>query len=353
MWMNNAVFRQDLEEILADPAISWQELDGKRILVTGATGLIGSTLISALLYYGKSSQNPPRVLALVRNEEKARRLFAEQLADCGACLEFAVGDVCHLPQIGGAVDYIIHGASQTASKAFLEKPVETIETAITGTKNLLELAKEKKCSSFVYLSSMEVYGTVDAATPLKEEMAGYLNSLSIRSNYPLSKRLCENLCCAYASEYDVPAKICRLAQVFGPGVDIDKDQRIMPYCVRCARDGEDIVLRTKGKSARMLLYTMDAVSAILTILLKGSNATAYNAANENTFSTILQTAQTAAELAGNRIQVRIEENANGQYPPDYRWELDCGRLRSLGWEHFRTVDAILKNTLSAHIRSVQ
>ena len=104
------------------------------------------------------TSNPPRVLALVRSLDKAKRVFEKQLKDCGENIEFIIGDVCSLPAVEGRVDYIIHGASQTASKAFVEKPVETIETAVFGTKNLLELAREKQSLSFVYLSSVILYG---------------------------------------------------------------------------------------------------------------------------------------------------------------------------------------------------
>ena len=347
MWTDSEIFRQDLENILQDKAIPWAELEGKRILVTGATGLIGQTLVSALLFYGMKTSNPPRVLALVRSLDKAKRVFEKQLKDCGENIEFIIGDVCSLPAVEGRVDYIIHGASQTASKAFVEKPVETIETAVFGTKNLLELAREKQSLSFVYLSSMEVYGTLDKKKTLKEEDVGYLNPLSLRSSYPESKRICETMCCSYSSEYSVPAKICRLAQTFGPGVDIQNDQRILPYSIRCAIQQENIVLKTKGQSERMLLYTMDAVSALLVILLRGENGQAYNAANVGTYSSIYETALEAAKLGEKPVQVVIEEGDAKQYPPDYYWNLNCTKLNCLGWNHSRTILEILERSRKA------
>ena len=150
-----------------------------------------------------------------------------------------------------------------------------------------------------------------------------------------------------SSEYSVPAKICRLAQTFGPGVDIQNDQRILPYSIRCAIQQENIVLKTKGQSERMLLYTMDAVSALLVILLRGENGQAYNAANVGTYSSIYETALEAAKLGEKPVQVVIEEGDAKQYPPDYYWNLNCTKLNCLGWNHSRTILEILERSRKA------
>ena len=331
MWTDSEIFRQDLENILQDKAIPWAELEGKRILVTGATGLIGQTLVSALLFYGMKTSNPPRVLALVRSLDKAKRVFEKQLKDCGENIEFIIGDVCSLPAVEGRVDYIIHGASQTASKAFVEKPVETIETAVFGTKNLLELAREKQSLSFVYLSSMEVYGYPAKGQKVSEEEMGALTTLEVRNCYPLSKQQCECMCCAYAAEYGVPAKIIRLTQTFGPGVSYT-DGRVFAEFTRCLIEKRDIVLKTKGETSRQYLYTADAVRAILAVLLKGENGQAYNAANENSFCSILQMAQTVAQMGNIRVKVELQDTRSLGYARTLFMNLNTRKLKNLGWE---------------------
>lgn len=301
-----------------------QSLNHKTVLITGATGLIGRALIGQLLQLG---ENRPKVIALVRSLEKARRMFSE------GCLEYAVGDVTQPIRVDGQVDYIIHAASQTSSKAFVTQPVETIQTALLGTANLLELARQKQVKSFVYLSSMEVYGSPDTDEKIPETRGTNLNTMSVRTSYPESKRMCEALCTAYWAEYGVPTKILRLTQTFGPGVAYD-DGRVFAEFARCVLEQRNIVLHTKGQTRRSYLDTDDAARAILTVLLKGQNGEAYNAANEATYCSILEMAQlVAAECAGGRIGVEIqpEDEAKFGYAPVLKMNLDTQKLRALGW----------------------
>lgn len=293
------------------------------VLVTGATGLIGSNLIKYLL------DNNYKVIGLVRNIEKAKKKLPENNN-----LSFVIGDITEPIDIPDEVDYIVHGASNTSSKAFIAEPVEIINTAIQGTKNMLELAKEKKVKSFVYLSSMEVYGCPSTDEKIAEDHNTNLDTMSVRSSYPESKRMCECLCTAYYKEYGVPVKVIRLTQTFGKGVEYN-DSRVFAEFARCAIEGRDIVLHTRGKTKRCYLSTDDAVSAIMTVMLKGKNGEAYNAANEETYCSIYEMAQMVAhECAGNKISVRIEiedENKYG-FAPVLRMNLDTSKLQSLGWK---------------------
>ena len=335
MWIETPVFQEDLEFITQADCIPWERLRGKSCLITGATGLIGYTVTSALLYAGWKKQLDLTVVALVRNVEKAKQKFAAQLSQ-GLPLRFVQGDVEHLSQLNEPVDYVIHGASPTASKYFVEHPVETIQTAVIGTMNLLRLAKEKQCQGFVYLSSMEVYGSVEEETPLHEDDLRYLNPLAVRSCYPESKRLCEALCAANASEYDLRAMSVRLAQTFGPGVDVN-DNRAFAEFMRCARQGRDIVLQTPGDSKQSYIYTMDAASAILTVLLNGEKGQAYNAVNSETYCSIAEMAKLVADhfSAEQPVKVKIaaSEDSMKKYPPKRCWNLSADALNSLGWKY--------------------
>ena len=313
MWKDNAVYREDLQRIVADRNIPWQELDGKTVLVTGATGLIGSTLVNALLYYGEKTASPPRVLAFVRNEEKARCLYREQLAAHSLYLSFVVGDICAPAAVPGPVDYIIHAASETA--------------------NMLELAREKQVKAFLYLSSMEAYGSPTEEKILTEDAPACFNSMAVRSCYPESKRMCEMLTAAYASEYRVPGRVVRLAQTFGPGIAPD-DVRVFAAFARKALAGEDIELATRGDSKRMYLYTADAARAILTILLMGEPGCCYNAANPDTYCSIYEMAQMVSRQFSDgqtKILFSSDRSAAEKYPPGHRLKLDVTKLTALGW----------------------
>ncbi len=331
LYMENKsfIFNEDLSNVLKVDYIDWEILEGKTILITGATGLIGTSLIKSLDYVNERRKLGIKILALVRDEIRAKERFVDILEH--SSLKLAVGSVEQLPAIDDDIDYIIHGASQTASKEFVKHAVETINTSVLGTSNLLKLAKDKAVKGFVYLSSMEVYGYPVRGHKVTEEEIGAMSPLDLRNSYPLSKMMSESMCCAYAGEYGVPAMICRLTQTFGPGVNYD-DTRIFAYFGRCVKEKKNIVLKTKGETERCYLYTMDAVTAILTIMLKGEPGRAYNAADESTYCSIAEMAKRVAVDGGISVEYDIQaEKANG-FPQTLYMNLDTGALKKLGWK---------------------
>ena len=337
MWIENKVFHEDMEHIANAAFLPWKDLEDRTILVTGATGLIGFNLISALSYVSIHRNIPMKILALVRDAEKAAERFHEVLS-AGAPLSFLHGDLMHLPIITVPIDYIVHGASPTASRYFVERPVETICENLTGAMNLLAFARTQGCKSFLFLSSMEVYGALHRREKVDESHESFVNTMSPRNSYPEAKRMIEALCCAYSSEYAVPAKVIRLTQTFGAGVYRD-DNRVFAQFVRSALEGEDLVLKTQGGTEHSYLYTADAVTAILSVLLCGKNGEVYNAANEEAYCSIREMAECVAHLPciqekyGSSIHVivRVDEKSASVYPPELYMDLDTTKIRSIGW----------------------
>ena len=311
------IFEEDINNIIKDFDMS--VFDGKTILVTGATGLLGKLCVKSLINSGFNTQ----VIALVRDEEKARSIFGDSKR-----LTYLVQDINSRIQTGRRVDYIIHTASATSSKDFVEKPVETIFTAINGTRNVLEFAKNKRLTAMVYLSSLEVYGT-PSKEDVKENDYGFLEILTPRSSYSESKKMVETLCVSYFSEYGVPVKIARLAQTFGAGVS-KNDNRVFAQFAKSVINGENIILHTKGETKRNYCYTTDAVRAIFTILTKGENGNAYNVANKNTYISI---ADMAKSLENDITKVEFEiDNIERGYNPPVKICLNTEKLEALGWE---------------------
>lgn len=329
MEKNGTIIRENIESVAAAEFIPWEKLQNSTIMVTGATGLIGTSFIKALDYVNADKKLNIKVFALVRNEVKATERFADIIPH--GMIRFIVGSVENLPVIEEKVDYIIHAASQTASKEFVQHAVETIETSVLGTFNLLKLAKEKQCKGFVYLSSMEVYGYPEKGHKVRENEIGSMTPLDLRNSYPISKVMAEAMCCAYAREYNVPAMICRLTQTFGPGVHYN-DNRIFAYFGRCMKEKKNIVLKTKGETERCYLYTTDAVTAILTIMLKGEPGQAYNAADESTYCSIAEMAERVAADGGIKVEYDIQPEAANGFPQTLYMKLDTTALQKLGWK---------------------
>lgn len=304
------------------------KLRNSSVLVTGSTGLIGSQLVLFLDYLNQNKDYGIKIFALCRSEEKAKRVFSNSYSR----IYFVYGDVLNLPHVTDSIDYVIHGASITASKEFINHAVETIDIAVNGTLNLLRFANEKKVKSFVYLSSMEAFGVTNGKSEVREEDLGYINVSSPRSSYMESKRMCENLCACFSAEYGLNVKSIRLAQTLGAGIDYN-DTRVAAYFARCVIEETDIVLKTEGKTKRPILYSADAISAILTVLLKGETGNVYTAANPATFTTIRETAEMIIEkIAKNTIKLKFDiKELSAEYAPDFYLNLNVDKLRSLGW----------------------
>lgn len=312
-----------------DDQLDLSSIAGNTLFITGATGLIGKNLINTLVARNKELANPIKIIALVRSLDRAKQILKDSFND----IECVVGDVSKPIVVLEKIDYIIHMASQTSSKAFVDHPVETIDTAIMGTKNILELAKVKQVKKLVYLSTMEVYGSPSTDEKIAESHETNLDTMMLRSSYPESKRLCENMCVAYMKEFGIPVNVIRLTQTFGVGVDYN-DGRVFAEFARCVIEKRDIVLHTKGETKRNYLYTQDAVNAILTILIKGKNGQAYNAANEDTYCSIYEMAELVAKVcANNEIGVKVElaDESKFGFAPTLKMNLDTSELRALGW----------------------
>ncbi len=327
------ILQEDIEQLVRDDSVPFSQLKDKTVFVTGATGLIGSQVVKALACSNRLLDTNIRILAFVRSGEKAEKVFGELLRR--GDVQTVIGDVTDTIECEADIDYMIHGASATSSRYFVSHPVETIKTAVDGTVNVLEFARSRQVQGFLYLSSLEVYGTPSAdAGMIDESYSGYLDPLQVRSSYSEGKRMVECICASYASEYQVPVKIARLSQTFGAGVTYD-DSRVFAEFARCAIEKKDIVLHTAGKTVRSYCYTKDAVAALLFILLKGACGAAYNVTNMNTKLSIMQMAQLVCETfpeSGIQVVFDIPKDTSAYgYNPEMVIALDSSRLMELGW----------------------
>lgn len=230
----------------------------------------------------------------------------------------------------------------------VSNPVETADSIVLGTRNVLELAKRQQVKSMVYLSSMEVYGRVnDIGRTRKEEELGEISLVAPRSCYSLGKRMAEHYCHIYQKEYGVPVKIARLAQTFGVGVRPD-DNRVYMQFTKAALEKKDIVLKTLGNSYGNYCAADEAVNAILLLLEKGVDGETYNVVNESNTMCIREMAQLVAEkVAGGKISVRVELEEEGKtgYAPDTQLKLAGEKMAELGWKPTKGLEEMYLDVL--------
>lgn len=313
----------DIREFVQTFPLS-SDLVGARFMITGATGLIGSTLVRCLLAMGKELC----ITIPVRNSQKAVTMYDADASRLNI-VECDLMEYC--TSLDEEFDYIIHCASPTAGKYMNEHPVETYEIAVETTRALLQYARKHTIKGFVYVSSLEYYGQNFGDQIITEDFQGYVNATSARSSYPMGKRAAEYLCAAYAQEYGIPAKVARLTQTFGAGVAAD-DNRVFAQFARSVMAGTDIILHTTGESAKPYCYTTDCASAILTILSKGANGEAYNVANQDTYISIREMAEFLRDNFNPQIKVIVEEHPEMGYAPVTKLHLSSEKLMALDWK---------------------
>ena len=294
-----------------------------KYLITGATGLIGSALVKKL------ASESAIMVCPVRSIEKARSLFNPMIFNTVQWIETSLEE--YLKNLSDNFDFIIHCASPTASKYFVDCPVETLQFNINTTTALLDFACKYVVKGLVFLSSLESYGTVlDDKSAIDEDFQGYVNPMEARSSYNMAKRVCECLCHAYAVEFGVPVKVVRLTQTISPFIAHD-DMRVFAQFARQAANGEDIVLHTEGNSSRQYIHVDDAVEAILYVLQKGAPGEAYNAAREDSYISVRNMAEFVQHNFNPQRTVKLQLRDDMGYAPTTKIRLDMHKIRNLGW----------------------
>lgn len=321
----NRFYYQTMKSIL-DLDCDFTKLEGKSVLITGATGLIGSALVDLLTSLKISRL---QIYAAGRNAVCAEKFFSKYKNN--SCFHFLKFDVTKQYSFDEKFDFIIDSAGASSPLLYSQKPVEVMESNILGVKNLLDYGKEHGLKKFVYVSSGEIYGEGDGRV-FTEDYSGYVNPLNPRSCYPVAKRAAETFCVSYAKEYGVDVSIARPCHVYGPNFT-ESDNRVYAQFIRNVLDGENIVLKSKGEQFRSWIYVDDCVVALLYILLKGKNCEAYNIANSESNLTIRELAEIIARQSGRKIVFDIPDDGfGGVTTPVTKAVFSTEKLEALGWK---------------------
>ena len=324
------VIIEDMQR-MSEARLPWQELDGKSVLVTGATGMLASYVTWLLLYLHEHAGINVKVVALCRNRQKAEHYFGLYLGK--PYFHLLIQDVCEPIAYEGKVDYVFHLAGNASPYFINSDPVGIMRCNLLGTMNVLDWARVSSVAKVLFVSTREVYGKNEEAELLDEQAFGTLDPLDDRSCYPESKRAAETLLRGYFLQYAIPYNIVRIAHSYGPTMKLENDGRVMADLMGDVMAGRDIVLKSSGEAVRAFLYITDAVVGMFTVLFHGETAKAYNLANETEPVSIKDLARMLAALrADKKIQVVVSEGGQKGYCAYRRTALDTSAIEQLGWK---------------------
>lgn len=330
-------------DISISHTIEIEKLKNKSILITGASGTIGSYVADMLLRYNQIENAKINLCLGGRNVERLKEQFLPWKDER---LSFVQYNNISGIAFDFEVDYIIHAAGNAHPVAFNGDPVGTIMGNVEGTYKLLEYGRTHSAKRLLYVSSGEVYGQGDSVLDeFEENYAGYIDTTSPRSCYPLSKRTSENLCVSYSKQYGFETVVVRPCHTYGPGIT-STDSRANAQFMRNVLNNEDIVMKSDGKQLRSYNYVGDCASAMLTVLLNGESGHAYNTANPYVKITIAQLAEIIANMANRKVVFANPSTIDlDNRTPIVKQVLSSKKLEALGWKSAFSVETGVKHTL--------
>lgn len=315
------LYKKDVEET-AKGIPSKELLQGKSLLITGCTGLIGSAVADILL--SLSDTYGIKIHLAGRSEARVRARFPQEGYD------FISYDATKPFETTGIYDYIIHAASNAGPRMISTQPVETMLSNILGTLYLLNHLKKQGSGRLVLISSSEVYGNKPGNEPHKENEYGSVDILNPRASYPSSKRTAETLCASFHAEYGTDFVAIRPGHIYGPTMTAT-DSRASSQFPRDIVEGHDIVMKSPGNQLRSYCHCLDYATAILTIMLRGETGTAYNVSNPDSVVTIRQMAEAFAKAGGKHVVFDLPtETERAGYNLMTNSSLNASRLLELG-----------------------
>lgn len=341
--MNRKKYLDDVG-LVASLDYDYHQLDGKTLMVSGATGLIGHFLIDVLAMRNRRYGNDIHIIALGRNSGKAGSLFEDVWND--GFFKFIECDINKPLAMDLDVDYIFHAASTTHPVAYATDPVGTITSNIIGSQNLLEYGVHHGLKRFIFASSVEIYGENRGdVEKFKEDYLGYIDSNTLRAGYPEGKRVGEALCQAYRRQYGIETVSLRLARTFGPTM-LKSDTKAISQFISKALAGEDIVLKSEGYQNYSYTYVADAVSAVILSLLSLKDGEAYNVANSQCDITLRDLSSLIASKVGRKVVFELpDEKERLGYSKATKALMDPEKLISAGWHPLFNIDEAVSHTL--------
>lgn len=309
-------------------------LRGKNILVTGATGLVGSHLVEQLLLL-----QPNKIICLVRSKDPDSYFYQNKFDEKIIC---AFGDLNDRDRVANVVtkyevDYIFHIAAQAIVPTALLNPAEAVKTNIIGTLNILEAVRlSSRVKAVVVASSDKAYGKKCLQAQETEPMAG-------DHPYDMSKSGVDLLVRTYATTYNLPATVSRFGNIYGAG-DLNFN-RIIPGIMRAALTGDTLELRSDGTFIREYVYVKDVVSGYIKLAEKidQTRGEAFNFSAGYNFS-VLDLINKISVIIGQPVRYQINNNQRNEI---HEQSLNSDKARQiLGWQPENSFENSIKATFA-------
>lgn len=329
MYINHELYKKDVERVAAEN-LDWNKLKNKSLLLTGSTGLIGTTIVDVLMKKNLDENLNVKIYAVGRNEKIAQERFSDYLSNKN--FEFVKMNVNEPIEKIFSANFIIHAASNTHPVLYSSDPVNTLMTNILGTKNILDYALKSKSEKIIFLSTVEVYGkSLGDEDIFDEKYCGYIDCNTLRAGYPESKRAGEALCNAYISKYNMDIVIARPCRIYGPTMRLDDSKAMSEFILNGVR-GENIVLKSEGLPKFSYCYSVDCAAGIFFCLLKGICGEAYNISDSSKILSLREIAEFVSSLNNKKVVFEIpNEIQNKGFSKSVRGVMSNDKLRALGW----------------------
>lgn len=347
-----SVVREDIKSIAEELEPALRPLADTTLLVTGGSGFLCSYFLETVAYLNDEAWERPCRLICVDNLKSGSVQRIAHLISRND-FRFIEHDVSHPLNVDGHVDWIIHGASIASPRLYRCYPLETVAVNVDGTRNMLEMAAQHQVHSMLYISTSEIYGDPDPAfIPTAEDYWGNVSCTGPRACYDESKRLAETLCMTHYRLYNIPVKIVRPFNVYGPGQRLD-DRRIIPDLMSAAIYSKPIVLYSNGRSTRAFCYISDAVRAMWYVLLSDANGEVFNVGNDQEEISIRELAERFRSIARSpwlEIEHRVSEDIHYLTDNPQRRCPNLTKLRTrFLWEPKVSLTEGLQRTLRSYL----
>jgi dTDP-glucose 4,6-dehydratase len=341
--LTHPIVQEDVESIFKVVGNDLSRLQGKRVLITGGTGFIGTWLLETISWLNKNSSQSCIVYVPTRNPEA----FARKAPHLASNPEIVLlpGDIADFQYPDDECNFIIHAAAPGEPRALIHDSLGVAETIVRGTRRILELTTQKNIEGFLFVSSGAVYGVQPPDLErISEDYPGAPDVTNILSAYGEAKRYAEMLCNLYHQRYGLPIHIARPFTFIGPYQDLNAGFAITDF-IRDGLQGGHLKIQGDGTTVRSYCYAADMTAMLWKILLQSPVGRVYNVGSDEPI-TILELAKKVISFLDTAMEVVVMLKANIK-SKSARYVPGINRGKSeLGMNTYTDIDKAIQRTLS-------